>query len=103
MDSRPTETSQLHSYVAVFKCLARIGDILLERFEYDDPLINEFEVLSKELATIVFDNFAGRPILGCKCHNLDNKGIRMNVRVGCTYIERYPVVKFPFGIYQHNT
>jgi hypothetical protein len=89
--------------LALYKCLAGIGDILLERFEHDDPLINEFEVLSNELASIVFDNFSGKPNLGCPCHNLDKQGRRMNVRVDCTYIERYPVVKFPFGICQHNT
>ena len=85
-------------------CISRIADILLERFERDDPLIDEFETLAKELVSIVHSDFEGRSKFMCECHNIDHDGCRKSSREpDGMYLEENPIVRFKFGTYQHNT
>ena len=96
------------------KCLARLGDILLERYECDDPLIDEFQILAAEFEEIVFTHFEGRAakegkpgkglIWGCECHDIDADGFRVSSRgADREYLESYPIVRFKFGSYPHAT
>jgi hypothetical protein len=95
--------------------LSRMGDILLERYEHDDVLVDEFEVLSEKFLTLVVTHFEGRAgteknPTGCSCHFVDYiSGRRMFSRTGSVFVAgsvfvgAHPVVRFKCGAYEHMT